>query len=237
MALSELPAFFVRFHHTRFALGVIAGLSACATRNAAPVPTPALERGNGAVGRHPDATSVEDWQAETFALPPGFAPELPTGTESLRFAPGWRDPNAEGYWSYAFVMWINEPLPDAARIDDLLERYYNGLMTSFAAGKGKDISSTPARIDVLRGPSRHEARMRLIDAFATFEPIDLRVLVDTVAQTDARTIVSIQVSPQPKEHAIWRSLESAIADILSRDAAAHSKPDNAAPASKDDGSR
>jgi len=141
------------------------------------------------------------------------------------FSPGWRNPSAEGFWSYAFVMWINEPAPDAARIDDLLERYYNGLMTSFAAGKGKDISGTPARVDVVRTePNRYEARMHLIDGFATFEPIDLRAVVDVVAQTDARTTLRIQVSPQPQHHAIWRSLKAAIASILSRDAAARVTP-------------
>jgi hypothetical protein len=169
------------------------------------MPGPALlERGDGAAVAHqPHAVSLDGWPAETFALPPDFAPELPTGTESLRFAPGWRDPGAEDFWSYAFVMWINEPAPGAARIDDLLEKYYNGLMASFAAGSGKDISGAPARVDVVRTePNRYEARMHVIDAFATFEPIDLHVVVDTIAETDASSILRIQVSPQPKEHAI-----------------------------------
>lgn len=204
---SRSSSFIPRLHHALLAIGLIAGLPACATRDATPAH---VERA--------DAVSLEGWQAETFALPPGFAPELPTGTESLRFAPGWRDPAAEGFWSYAFVMWIDEPAPGAARIDDLLEKYYNGLMASFAAGKNKDISSTPARVEVVRtAPNRYEARMHLIDAFATFEPIDLRILVDTAAETDARATLRIRVSPQPKEDAIWRSLEAAIASILSPD--------------------
>ena len=208
MPVSSRPSA-LRFHHALVAL--VACLPACATRDAPP--------GTGV--HQPEAVSLEGWQSETFPLPPGFAPELPSGTESLRFAPGWRDPAAEGFWSYAFVMWINEPAPDAARIDDLLEKYYNGLMSSFAAGSNKDISGTPARVDVLRtAPNRYEARMHLIDAFATFEPIDLRVLVDAAAETDARAVLRIRVSPQPKEHAIWRSLDAAIADILSRDAIA-----------------
>jgi hypothetical protein len=245
MALSsQLPALIRRLHHAPFALAgsVIACLPACATRHGAPAQKPAVvERVNGAEAvDQPDAVSLEGWQAETFALPPGFAPELPTGTESLRFAPGWRDPSAEGFWSYAFVMWIDEPVPDAARIDDLLEKYYNGLMTAFAAGKGKDISSTPARVDVVgarTSPNHYEARMHLIDAFATFEPIDLRVLIDTVAETDARSIVRIQISPQSQEHPIWRSLNAAIASIPPRDGAPYAKPDDMAPASQEDRSR
>ena len=162
----------------------------------------------------PSSVSLEDWPSETFALPPGFAPGLPTGTESLRFAPGWRDPSAEGFWSYAFVMWIDESAPDAARIGELLDGYYDGLMTTFAGSASKDIGSDPAQVDVVRtAPNHFEAQMHLIDAFATFDPIDLRVMVETVAETDERTVLRIQVSPQPEEHGIWWSLEAAIATI------------------------
>lgn len=184
-------------------------LCGCAAREAAP-----------AEGERVEAISLEGWQGETFALPPGFAPELPSGKESLRFSPGWRDPKAEGFWSYAFVMWIDERAPDAARIDALLEAYYNGLMAAFAAGK-KDISGTPAQVEVKRvAPGWYEGRMHLIDGFATLEPIDVRVLVDVVAEGEARSSLRIRVSPKSEGHGIWGSLDAAIARILADDAAA-----------------
>lgn len=200
-------------------------LGSCVTRGSVTEggskPASADARNGAIVVPQPDDVSVEGWQAEAFALPPGFAPELPTGKESLRFAPGWRDPGAEGFWSYAFVMWINEPASpalDAGRIEDLLEKYYTGLMSAFAAGKGKDISGTPVRIDVASiTASRYEASMHLIDAFATYEPIDLRVLIDVAGEADGRMVLQIQVSPQPREHAIWRSLRAAIASIVAGD--------------------
>lgn len=172
-------------------------------------------RGHGAgAGHEPDPVSLEGWASETFALPPGFAPGLPTGAESLRFSPGWRDPSAEGFWSYAFVMWIDEPVPDAERIDELLESYYTGLMSAFAAGKDKDIGGDHVRVEVTpTSPNHYEAHMRLIDAFATFEPIELRVVINTVAESDARAALRIKISPQPAAHGIWRSLEAAIASI------------------------
>lgn len=210
MALA-LPWAYIRRVHALLTLSLLACLSACAARTAAPASEPAHQR---------ETVSLEGWQTETFPLPPSFAPTLPTGVETLRFSPGWRSPDAGGFWSYAFVMWIDEPSPDAARLEDLLEKYYSGLMNSFAADRGKDISGTPTRVDVVRtAPNRYEASMHLIDAFATFKPIDLRVVIDAIPETDTRTSLSIQVSPQPKEHAIWRSLQAAIADILSRDAA------------------
>jgi ligand-binding sensor domain-containing protein len=81
--------------------------------------------------------SLEGWATEAFDLPPDFAPELPTGTESLLFAPGWRDPSTENFWSYAFVMSIDELAPDAARVKELLSSYYDGLMSVFASNKGQ----------------------------------------------------------------------------------------------------
>lgn len=213
-ALPRLSA--PRLHPPLIALSLIASLPACTM----PSPAPAERASSAAVVPQPDAVSLEGWPAETFPLPPAFAPGLPTGAESLRFSPGWRDPDAQGFWSYAFVMWIDEPAPAGPRLEDLLEQYYNGLMATFAAGTNNDISTTPARIEVApTAPNRYEARMHLIDAFATFEPINLRIVVDTVARADARSTLSIQVSPQPPHHAIWRSLEAAIADILSRAAA------------------
>jgi hypothetical protein len=158
--------------------------------------------------------SVEGWTPEIIALPPQFAPELPTGVESLLFAPGFRNSDAEDFWSYVFVLWIDEPAPDAARLDEMLELYYDGLISAVAGAKGEDVGSDPAQVDVTRVASGHfEVRMRLIDAFFTFEPIDLRARVDTVAETSERTILRIQASPQPETHAIWRSLEAAVASI------------------------
>lgn len=162
----------------------------------------------------PEPISLEGWASETFALPPGFAPELPAGTESLLFAPGWRDPNTENFWSYAFVMSIDEAAPDTARIDELLETYYNGLMSVFASNNDAKLRIKPVIVDVERKAANHfEAKMHLIDAFATFKPVDIRVVVETVADGDEHSRVKIQVSKQPKGHKIWRSLEAAIERI------------------------
>jgi len=162
----------------------------------------------------PEPVSLEGWAEETFDLPPGFAPELPKGKESLLFAPGWRDPSSENFWSYAFVMSIDEAASDATRVKELLELYYNGLMSVFASNKGKEASIKLAQVKIQStAPNHYEAKMHLIDAFATFKPIDIRVVVETVADTDEHSFVHIQISRQPKEHKVWRSLRAAIESI------------------------
>lgn len=181
-------------------LSLIATLSACAAR-------PHQRAASSPI-------TLAGWQSETFPLPPSFAPGLPTGTESLRFAPGWHDPKSENFWSYAFVMWIDEPAPDAARTDQLLEQYYDGLMTAFADGK----PLTPARAEVTRTNQAHlyEARLHLTDAFATFKPIDLRLVIESRAVTPSRSTLRIQISPQPSTHPIWTSLNAAITSIMTQ---------------------
>lgn len=173
---------------------------------------------DGAVVVHEiEFVALEGWASETFALPPSFAPELPTGTESLRFAPGWRDPSTEDFWSYAFIMSIDESVPDIDRVKVLLENYYDGLMSVFASNKGKGGMVKPAQIEIQRiAPNHYEAKMHLVDAFATFKPINIRVVVETVGDTDEHSFVRVQVSQQPKEHKIWRSLAAAIGDIERR---------------------
>ena len=161
---------------------------------------------------------ISGWSSEEFALPPGFAPNLPKGKESLRFAPGWNKPEAEGFWSYAFVMQIEEPKPNVERVDSLLETYYNGLLKTFAEGK-HDIGAAPAHVELKQvAVGRYVATMRTIDAFATFKPIEIRLLVDTVADGPARSSLRIQLSPQPASHPIWKSLDAAIKDILAEEA-------------------
>ncbi len=191
---------------------IVAALAVFGQASPASDPPTQAATAEAASGKRP--TLPERWAAETFDLPPAFAPILPSGSESLRFSPGWRDPKAEGFWSYAFVMSINEPAPSAARVGELLKTYYDGLTSMFAEGAGKDISGTPARVDVTDiADGKFEAKMRLIDAFATFEPIDVRVLVESVAKTGATSLVCIRLSPQPASHAIWRSLDVAVADL------------------------
>lgn len=164
-----------------------------------------------------DKESLDGWVSETFALPPDFAPGLPTGTESLRFPPGWRDPSSENFWSYAFVMSINEPAPDADRVTELLKNYYDGLLSVFAFKKYGNVSIKPSRVELSQtSPNQYEAKMHLIDAFATFQPINVRVVVTTIADTTGHSSVQIQISKQPKEHKIWRSLNAAIESIQSQ---------------------
>ncbi len=158
--------------------------------------------------------SLEGWNSEVIELPSEFAPALPTGVESLRFAPGMFDASAEDYWSYAFVLWIDEPAPNAARIEELLELYYDGLLLLVADSKDRDIGDDPAQVTVAEtSPGHFEAKIDLIDSFVTFEAVELRFLVEVAQESETKSKILCQASPQAEGHAVWRSLSAAVASI------------------------
>lgn len=72
------------------------------------------------------------WKHELIPFPLDFAPSLPhKGVEELRFAPGFFDPKAPGYWSYAFVWRIEgNPTFDANTVAAELTTYFRGLIAA-----------------------------------------------------------------------------------------------------------
>src|SRR4029079_11384537 len=84
----------------------------------------------------PTAKPSQPWsipagfRSETIPFPLDFAPGLAhKGAEELRFAPGFFDPAAPGYWSYTFVWRTEDPAAmDAAAVGAELTTYFRGLI-------------------------------------------------------------------------------------------------------------
>src|SRR5262245_24762641 len=74
----------------------------------------------------------EGWRAEQIPFPLEFAPSLPhQGVEEIRFAPGFFDPAAPGYWSYTFVWRLDAAAPfDAGVVGSELTTYFRGLIAA-----------------------------------------------------------------------------------------------------------
>jgi hypothetical protein len=117
----------------------------------------------------------QGWRSEVIPFPLEFAPTLPhKGIEEIRFAPGFFDPAAPGYWSYAFV-WRVEGYPkfDAPTIAAELTTYFRGLID--AVDEKHEIADREAIIAHAEGRSI-ELRLtaHVYDAFKTKQPLDLR---------------------------------------------------------------
>lgn len=119
------------------------------------------------------------WRGETIPFPLEFAPDIPhRGVEELRFAPGFFDPAAPGYWTYAFAWVVTGERPlDPARLARELTAYFRGLTAAVAGGK-KDGLPPPDldRVEVRLEPDGR-GTVRTFDAFGDGRQIDLDVAV------------------------------------------------------------
>ena len=153
--------------------------------------------------------SLEGWGSERIALPPAFAPGMPAGDELLLFAPGMFDAEAEDYWSYVFVMRLEQGDMRSDQLAEVFEQYYDGLIA--AVGKERGIEGDPASVMLLkRGDGDYVANVSLIDAFVTMERIELRAVIRADSSFSDSTYLEVLVSPQPEGHPVWERLEVAV---------------------------
>ena len=159
----------------------------------------------------------EGWNSETIPFPLEFAKDLPySGVEELRFAPGMFAPDQDGYWSYAFVWWLDgKPKLGTRELQDDLKRYFSGLIT--AVGKDKGFAIDPARfkatIHSAPAPSAklgHEVKAFAgtadsYDAFKTGKPIVLNLEI-WVWDCGAKRAALVLASPRPSTAPIWKEL-------------------------------
>ena len=116
----------------------------------------------------------EGFRSETLPFPLEFAPGVTHhGVEELRFAPGFFDPAAPGYWAYAFAWRTTDPAElDATALGAELTAYFRGLITA--------VDDTTTIIDrqaivahaEAAGP-RFTLTAHVFDAFKTKLPLDL----------------------------------------------------------------
>ncbi len=155
------------------------------------------------------AALAAEWRPETIALPQDWAPDLPKGTEVLRFAPGMFQEGAEDYWTYAFRVDLAEELDGEAGIANFLELYYDGLLGMVGTGRGYDMGDDPAQVHVGQPKNGvYPIRIELIDGFVTGKPLTLHMDWRGAGKT-----LRIIASPQPRDHQLWGQLR-AIVNVL-----------------------
>ena len=161
----------------------------------------------------------EGWKHETIPFPLEFAPELPYhGVEELRFAPGMFKPDQDGYFSYAFVWWLDgRPAVDAAELSSSLKSYFTGLCTAVAKEKGQTLDGAKfsASLHAVEGPPRKlehpvtafAGTVDSFDPFATGKPIVLNVEAWVWdCDRSGKRAVLVLASPKPESAPIWISL-------------------------------
>jgi len=189
-------------------VSLVLPLAACGSPQA-----PARSEPAPAVEPVAPAPDLGDWGRETIELPPDFAPSLPAGHEELLFAPGMFA-EGEELWSYAFVLRLEEALPDAERLGALLDLYYDGLITAVGGQRGVKVGANPAHVLVREtGPGRFAVDVALVDAFVTGEALILHMRVRAEPGGPGTSLLRITASPQPDDHPVWPRLEAALSTL------------------------
>ncbi len=112
------------------------------------------------------------FRSETLGFPLEFAPDVVhRGLEELRFAPGFFEPAAPGYWSYAFAWRTQDPAAlDAADLSGELTAYFRGLVDAVDDKLGvRDAISVTAAAE----GARFQLTAHVFDAFKTKLPLEL----------------------------------------------------------------
>ncbi|UII81721.1 hypothetical protein [Flagellimonas sp. CMM7] len=160
----------------------------------------------------------EGWNYEKIDFPLDFAPSLPyEGFEELRFAPGMFDTSSSTYFTYLFVLSIQnkEEFPQS-ELKTLLSEYYKGLCNAVATPKKMaiDTSQIKVRLKNLKKPSSqaksYSVQIDFFDPFTNGQKILLNMELEVIPdkQTKGVHILSI-VSPQSNESVVWKELYSA----------------------------
>jgi hypothetical protein len=162
----------------RRSLVAIAVLTACGSSQP---PPPSIASGPPSPATAPATTAAwripTGWKGETIPFPLEFAPSVAhRGAEELRFPPGFLEPGAPGYWSYAFA-WRTEDDADldGAALAAELTAYFKGLIAAVDEEQRIDAAareSIAARAET-DGPGRWRLTAHVHDAFKTAAPIDL----------------------------------------------------------------
>lgn len=156
----------------------------------------------------------EGWRTETIPFPLEFAPGLPyRGVEELRFPNAFLTPEADWYFSYAFVWHVAAPgVASTDALESDLVAYFRGLAVAVGGAERADIAGYPFAADlsgdVATGTVAGTAAA--FDAFKAQKGLTLQFRVRAVpcSSEHERAYVFI-ASPRPHHaaDAVWAELE------------------------------
>ena len=118
------------------------------------------------------------FRSEQIPFPLDFAPSLAhRGVEELRFAPGFFDPKAPGYWAYAFAWRLDDSATfDAPTVAAELTTYFRGLVA--AVDDQHDVDDAARATIAAHAEPGAAPQLALtahvIDGFKTKQPVELR---------------------------------------------------------------
>ena len=156
-----------------------------------------------------------NWEFERFNLPPEFAPGITyRGAEELRFAPGMFNKDSSNYFTYIFVVQIDDVVAiSQTEIHEYLLNYYRGLCRVTARDRKLTVDTTQIAVAVEKqkglspGESIFNATTKIFGVFADGAPVKLNMEVQVfLDKPRKRTYLFILASPLEKSDVIWKTL-------------------------------
>ena len=156
-----------------------------------------------------------NWEFERFPLPPAFAPAITyKGVEELRFAPGMFVKDSSLYFTYVFVVQLENVVAiSQAEIREYLLNYYRGLCRVTAKDRKLTIDTAQINVtierqkDISSSEPLYDAKANIFGVFADGAPVKLNLEVKVLADTPGkRTYLYILASPREKTDPTWKTL-------------------------------
>ena len=156
-----------------------------------------------------------NWEFERFPLPPAFAPSITyKGVEELRFAPGMFVKDSSLYFTYVFVVQLDDVVSiSEAEIRDYLLNYYRGLCRVTAKDRKLVVDTTQITVSVKEqrnlpaNEKIYDASADIFGVFADGAPVKLNLEIKALADSPGRrTYLYILASPREKSDPTWNTL-------------------------------
>jgi hypothetical protein len=185
---------------TRIALVFFVVVAACGGATTTSTPSdPAKPDPVPAPRPSPTWPLPDGWRTEIIPFPLGFAPTIEhRGLEEIRFAPGFFDREAPGYWSYAFVWRLDDPADlTAAALGTELTTYFRGLVAAVDGDK-KRVDPTTIVVHASASGATFSLVARVFDVFGDANPIDLTGTAERRPCPDNGSLWIVTFTPNDK---------------------------------------
>ncbi len=167
--------------------------------------------------------SPNGWDGAVFDVPTWFAKDmLYTGREVIRFHDGFYDEQSVGFWTYAFVLLVEQTEePTTEVLAEETVRYFAGLARELGSRKEKawprnKIRVKPVsewKIDEATKRIRQDFQLEIFDSFTTGKPLTLNVKITSWLCSDNYRAIHYALSPHEVTHSIWEVLDKEVAAV------------------------
>jgi hypothetical protein len=158
----------------------------------------------------------EQWKSETILFPIDFAKSIPySGSEEIRFTPGWGDAKSNEYWSYTFLWFVDgTPALNADTLSNHMITYFNGL---YESNKPKTADSKVVTIVQIKqvatangDQETYSGKLATLN-FLTGQPIRFFITIHVQNYPDAKqSAIFFEISPKPYSNPVWQELDGIV---------------------------